>query len=166
MIDAIYQRRSYHDGFDGITKVSDDDVEAILKAAMNAPSAMNEQPWEFVVVNDTDKLAKLSTLTHGTHATATSSHTILLCAESGERGDRSMDIGLTAQNIMLAATELGIGSLPMGIWPNDEAQATIREIVDLPESMIAYLMIALGYPTETLPPNDRWLPERVHHNRF
>jgi len=165
-MDAIYKRRSYHDGFDGATKISADDLQKIIKAGMNAPSAMNRQPWEFIVVSDPDKLAKLANLTPGTHSTVTASHAILLCAEPDQLGHQALNIGMAAENMMLAATDLGIGSLPMGIWPNDETQATVRATTNLPESMAAYLMIAFGYPSTTLPPNDRWLPERVHYDTF
>jgi nitroreductase len=165
-MNAIYKRRSYHSGFDNESKISDENIKAILKAAMNAPSAMNEQPWEFVVITDPDKLTELSTLTGGTHAAATSSHTILLCASPDESGYQSMNIGMAAENIMLAAADLNIGSLPMGIYPNDKVQEKIRAVVNLPETITAYLMISLGYPNETLPPNNRWLPDKVHNNNW
>ncbi|MCL2174073.1 nitroreductase family protein [Candidatus Saccharibacteria bacterium] len=165
-MDAIYKRRSYHDGFSGTAKISDDDIEKIVKAGMNAPSAMNTQPWEFVIVNDPDKLAELANLTPGTRAVATASQTILLCADSETVGYQALNIGMAAQNMLLAAADLNIASLTMGIWPNDEVQTTLRKIINLPESTTAYLMLAFGYVAETLPPNDRWLPERIHYNVF
>jgi nitroreductase len=165
-MDEIYQRRSYHDGFDGARKISDDDINAVLKAGMNAPSANNTQPWEFVVVDDEEKLTKLANLKEsgGTRAAATASHAIIICAKPDEL--QEMNVGIALENIALVAAGLGIGSLIMDIVTNIGTQKTVKELLDVPDGFTAYIMLALGYPTETLPPNNRWLPDKIHTNKF
>jgi nitroreductase len=163
-MDEIYQRRSYHDGFDGARKISDDDINRVLKAGMNAPSADNTQPWEFVVVDDGEKLAKLAKATPWTGATATASHAIIICARPDEL--QEMNVGIALENIALAATGLGIGSLIMDIMASAETQKIVKDLLGIPDNFTAYIMIALGYLTETLPPNDRWRPKKIHINRF
>jgi nitroreductase len=163
MLKEIYTRRSYHSGFDGSRTISGEDINEILKAGMNAPSAMNSQPWEFIVVSDKEKLDKLSKVTGGTSATATASHAIIICAQPAEL--QEMNVGISVQNLALAAANLEIGSLIMGITI-DEAQKIVRDLLEIPDSYTAYTMIAFGYPTETLPPNNRWVETKIHRNKF
>lgn len=162
-MDAIYKRRSYHDGFSTEQKISNEDLDAILKAGMNAPSAMDTQPWEFVVVDDPEKLNELSQLTGGTHSTTTASHAIIICAQPTDLAE--MNVGLSTQNIVLSATDLGIASLIMGVYPNDEAQSKLHELLNIPDDYTAYIMIGLGY-AEAIPPNDRWIESKIHRNKF
>ena len=163
-MEEIFKRRSYHDGFDSEQKISDDDMSAILKAGMNAPSANNKQPWEFVVINDKEKLSTLAKVNNWTGACAKSSHVIVICARPDSYG--GLDVGIAVENIALQATHLGIGSLIMGIHDNDFVQNSIKQLLNIPDDFTAYIMIALGYPTEVLPPNDRWLPDKIHLNQF
>jgi nitroreductase len=165
-MDVIYKRRSYHQGFDGTRKVSGEDVNAILKAGMNAPSAFGSQPWEFLVIDDEELLKKFADLTGGTGSMATASFAVFLCADADGQGYQDFNIGVAAENMLLEATSRDIGSLTMGIYPNDEAQSKIREAVGLPDDMNAYLLLDFGYPTEILPPNDRFIEEKVHRNKW
>jgi nitroreductase len=167
-MDEIYKRRSYHGGFDGTTKISDGDINAILKAGMNAPSGMDEQPWEFVVIDNRKTLEQLSSVkdSGGTRACATASHVIVICQQPDKRDFAKINTGITAENMTIEAAHLGIGSLIMGIHSDESVQAAIKNILSIPTDFTAYLMVAFGYPTETLPPNNRWLPERIHNNKF
>jgi len=163
-MDEIYKRRSYHDGFDGTKKISDDDINAILKAGMNAPSANDTQPWEFVLINDAEKLQELSSLNHWTRAVGTSSHTIIVCMKPDIYA--GIDCGIAVQNIVLQAAHMDIGSLIMGVHDNEGYQQKIKSLLNIPDEYIAYSMIALGYPAETIPPNDKWYPEKIRLNSF
>jgi len=160
----VYKRRAYHNGFNGMNKISEDDINSILKAGMNAPTAMNTKAWEFVVVDDHDKLQHLASATRGTHACATASHVIVICVRPDDYA--GLNTGIAAENLILEATHLGIGSLIMGIHHDEAAQTLVKETLKIPSDYTAELMIAFGYPTETLPPNDYWLPEKIHHNEF
>ncbi|MDR1196863.1 MAG: nitroreductase family protein [Candidatus Nomurabacteria bacterium] len=163
MLKEIYKRRSYHDGFDDSRTISEEDINEILKAGMNAPSTDNTQPWEFVVVDDRELLVKLSRVTAWTKATATASHAIIICAEPDEL--QEMNVGIAVQNLALAAANLDVGSLIMAITIED-AQETVKDLLETPTAHTAYIMLALGYPTEPLPPNDRWVERKVHWNKF
>ena len=163
-MEEIFKRRSYHDGFDGQRKISDADMNKILKAGMNAPSAHDRQPWEFVVISAPEKLSFLSKVTSWTGACATSSHVIVICARTDKYG--GIDTGIAVENIALEATHLGVGSLIMGIHDNEPVQNSIKQLLNVPDDFTAYIMIALGYPTEVLPPNDHWFPEKIHDNKF
>jgi nitroreductase len=77
-----------------------------------------------------------------------------------------MNVGIAVQNLALAAANLDIGSLIMDVMSSAEAQGAVKELLGIPADYTAYIMIALGYPTETLPPNDRWVEGKVHRNEF
>jgi nitroreductase len=164
MLKEIYTRRSYHDGFDVSRRIGEDDINEILRAGMNAPSADDTQPWEFVVVDDRGLLEKLSQTTAWTKATATASHAVIICAEPDEL--QEMNVGIAVQNLALAAANLDIGSLIMDVMSSGETQNTVKELLGIPAGYTAYIMIALGYPVEVLPPNDRWVEGKIHRNRF
>ncbi|MDR0591551.1 MAG: nitroreductase family protein [Candidatus Nomurabacteria bacterium] len=166
-MDEVYRRRSCHKGFAQSRVVSEDDIRAILKAGMNAPSAENSQPWEFLVLEDRGALVKLGNIHEWTNACASASHVVILLAEPDEGGIQDINMGICAENIMLEATHLGIGSLIMGIHPgDDQAQETIKMMFAIPDSYTAYTMIALGYPAEAQEPNNRWIESKVHRGQF
>jgi len=165
-MDTIYKRRSYHAGFDSTRKISDNDIKEILKAGMNAPSGRDTQPWEFVVIDDKKLLVDLGNIKEsgGAKACATASHAILICSLTEDFAQ--INIGLSAQNIVLTATELNIGSLIMGIYPDEIVQARLHKLLNIPDDYNAYIMIALGYSTEILPPNDRFVESKIHRNKW
>ena len=126
------------------------------------------QPWEFLVVDDRELLTKLanSKETGGAKACATASHAIILLAKPDASGFQELNIGICAENLVLESTHLNIGSLIIGVYPNAQAQKVIKTAFKIPEEHTAYLMVALGYPTESLPPNNHWFEEKVHRNQF
>ena len=161
----IYTRRSYHDGFDG-RGVGETEITAILKAAMNAPSARDTQPWEFVIVKNRDMLAKLadSKKSGGARACKTAGFAVIICAD--DRILNSINAGLSAQNMVLAAENLGIQSLIMDVWETEEAQVNLKKWLNIPENLTAYAMVAFGHTSEKLPANDRFIKEKVHLEKF
>ncbi|MCL1877163.1 nitroreductase family protein [Candidatus Saccharibacteria bacterium] len=164
-MDEIYIRRSYHDGFSSLA-VEDDKIKAILKAGMNAPSARNTQPWEFVVVKDRAMLEKLanSKSSGGAGACKTAAFAVIICAD--DRMLNSINTGLAAENMMLAAENLDVQSLTIDIWETTEAQINIKQWLNIPENLTAYVMIAFGYADEKIAPNDRFIEEKIHWEKF
>lgn len=164
-MEEIYTRRSYHDGFDG-SDVDESDIKAILKAGMNAPSARNTQPWEFVVVRDREMLEKLanSKSSGGAGACKTAGFVVVICADDNMLN--SINVGLSAENMLLAAENLEIQSLTIEIWETVEAQVNIKKWLNIPENLTAYVMLAFGYAPEKLPTNDRFIEEKIHWEKF
>lgn len=177
VIQAIRERRS-------IRKfkpdpVSDDLVNVVLDAGRWAPSWANTQCWRFVVVRDQNIKEELAeTKGRGNpagEAIRTVPVTIVVCAElkkSGfykgeaptDKGDWFMfDCALAAQNMMLAAHSLGLGTVPVGLF--DAAKAA--EVLGVPAGMAVVLMLPLGYPAETpVAPRRKELREIVVQDRF
>jgi nitroreductase len=143
---------------------------SLLKAAMAAPSASNRRPWEFVVVTDRGQLARLQRWLllgryHGPQA-------IVVCGNMRRaypppaRDFWVEDCSAASQNILLAATGLGLGSVWIGIYPLKPLCAAVRRILQLPRQVVPLGMIWVGYPAEQKAPRSQYDPQRVHWERF
>lgn len=144
--DAIRARRNVRQYQD--RSISGDDLNRILEAGRRAPSSMNWQPWDFVVVTDRQHLTALSKVwIHGGHV-ARSAATIAVVApvpqDDFQRDWGPYDLGQATMNIMLAAADLGIGSGHSAVGDQDLA----RTILGFPEDRYLAYLIALGYPAD------------------
>lgn len=152
--------------------VTSEQVSAILHAAMSAPSGVNKQPWEFIVVDDPELLAQLAEALPYAKMTAHAPIAIVAC---GNR-DRFLegvddilweqDLSAASENILLAAHALGLGGVWTCIYPHEERIAPVRSILNLPDNLVPFNLIPIGYPEKEQTPIDKWHPERVHLNRF
>ena len=159
----IYKRRSIRKYID--KEISDEDVEAILKAGMNAPTARNLKPYEFIVIKDKDLLQKISEMKKNAYFAKDSNVTIVLLAR--ELSDYwQQDLGAVSQNMLLEATHLGIGSCWVGIAPNNEYENYMRNLLDIPEDVRVFSLITLGYPDEERRENDNFFEERIHYEKY
>ena len=145
-------------------------VEKLLRAAMQAPSAANQQPWEFIVVEDKDKLNELSKMTPYSKPVEGSAVTLVLLTDS--RTFRipaawHQDMGAAAQNILLEAVHLGLGGVWLGVSTLDAAAQYVSELFMLPDYIQPFALIALGYPKGA--ENvfvDRYNEEKVHYETW
>lgn len=147
--------------------VSQKDVETILHAAMQAPSAVNQQPWEFYVVTNKEILDKLSKVApHATPIANAPLGIVMVTKKNTIAKDYQMiDMGICSENIMLEAVSLGLGSVIIGIAPFKDRIEKVGEILDLPDTVDAFAVVAIGHPasSEKHPIEDRFDAERVHY---
>lgn len=129
--------------------VTDDDLEAVLDHARRAGSGKNTQPWELIVVRERDRLEELSAFGTYTSPLADCGAGILLVVDAdvshGAQRMNAFDCGRFAQNLMLAATDRGMGTVPQGLPDSDD----LRAFLELPDDREVLLGIALGHPAET-----------------
>ncbi|HKC29226.1 MAG TPA: nitroreductase family protein [Jatrophihabitans sp.] len=148
------------------------DLERILEAGRRAPSSGNWQPWNFVVVTDRDQLVELSKVWEvgGKHI-ASSAATIALVGQAPEderhREWMLYDFGQATANMMLEATDLGIGSGHSAVMDQEQAQ----RVLDFPDGYLCVYLIGLGYPADRplrpiQKPNRRPFEEVVHWGRW
>ena len=148
-------------------------VEQILRAGMAAPSAMNAQPWEFVVINDRDTLDKLASQLRYAKMLQQAPLAIVVCGrakwldrEGNERDNIFWvdDCAAATENILLAAHALGLGA----VWTaaKDDRAAIVKEALGIPEDLNTLCVIPIGFPAETPQPKDKWKPEKIHYNRY
>lgn len=173
MISAIAKRKSIRSFKD--TKVEAEKVERILRAAMRAPSGINGQPWEFIVVDDREVLSAMQKLSPGGRALQTAPLAIVVLEkEIPFRTEKALnwltpqDLGACTENILLQAVEEGLGAGWMGVGPGTPGQAALGELLQLPEGIKAYSIVGIGYPAEDaeLDAVDRFEPSRIHYNHY
>ena len=152
VMEAIRKRRSIRKFKPGAV-VTDEQIRAMLEAAMLAPSACNSRPWEFVVVKDRAMLDLIRKTHPYTGMLETASLAIVMLAlpetqkEPIMSGYYPQDCGASAENILLAAVELGLGACWCGVYPKEERIKEIREI--LGTEKLPFCVIAVGVPDES-----------------
>jgi nitroreductase len=167
VMDLIFKRRSIRQYTE--QEVSKEAVTLLLQAAMAAPSAANGRPWEFVAVTDKAALAELRDSLPGHY---NGQAAIVVCVNlalaSSPASERfwQQDLSAATENILLAATGLGLGSVWTGAYPAPERQGIIRRILGIPESVTALCLIWLGYPAEAKAPRTQYDEQRVHWQRY
>lgn len=137
---------------------------------MQAPSAGNQQPWEFIVVRDREALGRLSKMSPYSGPVAGSAVTLVLLANAGEMRIPTawqQDLGAAAENVLLEAVHLGLGAVWLGVATSEASTAFVRELYHLPEAIKPFCLIAVGRPdgqkNEFV---DRYRPERVHYEKY
>lgn len=150
-------------------KINKDDMNSILKAAMYAPSAMNLQPWQFIVIDD--KVVLKETIKSIPHAEMLkqSAAAVLVCGDKAIEKNESwllQNCSAAVQNILLSAYGLGIGSCWIGIQGMDDIVKNIILQFKLPENIIPVALISLGYPDETVTAEERFKTEKIHYNKW
>lgn len=145
--------------------VSDKQVETLLRAAMAAPSAMNGQPWRFVVVNDKDKLASMAEqLPYARLDTAPLA--IVVCGDlSVYKKFWTDDCSAATENLLLAAEAMGLGA----VWTaasDEERSGIVREALGLPENIHPLCVVPVGHPDGDFQPKDKWDPSKIHYNQW
>ena len=150
--------------------VSKADIETLLRAGMAAPTAVNKQPWHFVVVTDKAKLKELAG--NRGRMLEQCALAIVVCgnmdkALSGKgQAYWIQDCSAATENILLTAHALGLGAVWTGVYPMDDRVANVSKAVKLPETIIPLCVIAIGHPAESPTPKDKWKPENVSYNEF
>lgn len=151
--------------------VPDEAIELILRAAMQAPSGGNQQPWEFLVVRDSNNLEKLSGLSPYAKPVYGSSASIVVCANKDYLRFpelMEMDLGACTQNILLEATNLGVGSVWMSVHPTEDRVEYVKNLLKLPKNVIPFGVVALGYPEKESDFKfvNRYNSERVKYEKY
>ena len=164
----IFDRRSVRTYTD--RDVTPQEEEKLLRAAMQAPSAGNEQPWEFIVLRDGEQMLKIEEGQQYATMLKTAPLAIVVCGNTEcQRFPHDFwvqDCSAAIQNLLLEAVHLGLGGVWMGVYPVPERVENIKKVLSLPESVIPLGVIAIGQPAQQPQPADRYLPERVHRDRW
>lgn len=168
VVDNIMTRTSIRDYT--TQKVEKDKIETILRAGMAAPTARNCQPWSFVVIDDKEQLQKIAETMSNAKMTAKASIAIVVCGnmDKAMAGDSReywvQDVSAVSENILLTAHAMGLGAVWTGVYPIQKRIQNISDILSLPENIIPFSVIPIGYPAESPLPKDKWKPENVKYN--
>lgn len=166
-LEAILTRRSVRKY--GEEPVGDESVTTLLRAAMAAPSAGNQQPWHFIVVRDRALLEGIAAFHPYGAMTREAPLAIVVCADlelEQRPGFWVQDCAAATQNLLLAAHALGLGAVWLGIHPRPERIEATRALFGLPHQVIPLAIVPIGHPAESPAPVDRYNPRRVHFDRW
>jgi nitroreductase len=167
LFDAILTRRSIRKYTS--QKIDQDLVDKIIKAGMYAPSAVNKQPWHFIVFTDRKSMKEIMNVHQSSAMLAEAQTAILICYDENlqhDDGYGAVDCSNATQNMLLAAHALGIGACWIGIYPRQNRMEALHTIFGLPQHVKAFAVIALGYPDEKKQVAQRYKPERIHFEKW
>lgn len=161
-MDAIFHRTSIRKYL--AKKVENEKITEMLKAAMAAPSAGNQQPWEFYVVQSTEKLNQLAQASPFAGCTAKAPLAFVICYRKNCKfiDYAQIDVSAATENLLLKADELGLGAVWLGIAPLQKRMDAVKEILQLPEQLEAFAIVPCGYPDEEKIQQDRYDATRIH----
>jgi nitroreductase len=164
-LEAIHNRRSIREYQD--KTIPGELITKLLAAAMAAPSARNQQPWEFIVITDKGILSEISTINPYAQMAKKAPLAILVCGNlriETSPGYWVVDCAAAVQNMLLCAHALGLGAVWTGTYPNEERMDGYTTLLNLPEHVLPHTLVVLGYPAEQPPHQDRFNPERIHYD--
>lgn len=167
-MDIILNRRSVRKFT--LKNVEPEKISRLLHAAMQAPSATNQQPWEFIVVDDKAKVEKLSEFSPYSKMLMEAPIAIIMLERQRLRAQEfaPQDMGACTENLLLQAVEEGLGAVWMGVGKNNPRESFLIDMFNLPENIKPFAVIAVGYPADENANKfvDRYDETRVHYNNY
>ena len=164
MLEVIKKRRSIRRYTND--PMTDEDVMALLEAAMAAPSADNLQPWEFIVVDDGDLRRKLAETHPWSSMCAGAPVVFVICANDRRSKHWVEDASAATENLLLCATGRDLGAVWVGIYPNQESEKHVRATLGIPSAMRVLCMVPVGHPAEERPSGTKFDENKVHYNGY
>jgi len=166
-VEAILSRRSIRKYTS--SPVPDELIEELLRAAMSAPSAGNEQPWHFVVIRDQRILNEIPKFHEYSQMLREAPVAVLVCGDLKEQrheGFWIQDCSAATQNILVAAHTRGLGAVWLGVYPIQKRIDGLRRLLGIPEHAIPLSLISIGYPAEQKPSANRYDATRIHNDHW
>ena len=166
---VIHSRKSVR-SFTG-APVSKNDLDKIIRAGMAAPSAVNMQPWSFVVVTDRNKLDKLAAELPYAKMLYKAGAAIIVCTEADKAYERSkdfaiIDASLAGENILLAIEALGLGGVWTAVYPDTDRMNHVRAMFNIPQEVIPLNVIPVGVPTGVDKPKVKYKKGKIHWEQW
>ncbi len=167
MLEAIKIRRSIRTYTN--KKVEEEKIEQMLRAAMQAPSSKGASPWEFVVVDENEVLENLSKCQHRAKHVKDANICIVVLGNQDKfikPGKWMQDLGACTQNIMLEATNQGLASCWVGVFPKTKVVNKVRDALNLPQKLVPYAIVPIGYSEEENVFMDKFDKSKIHRNIY
>jgi nitroreductase len=166
-LETIFSRRSIRQYTS--EQVSDDQVQIILKAAMYAPSAVNKQPWHFVVFKDANTIQRIQEVHPSSGMLSKASVAILVCWDEHLQHDTGygpVDCSAATENMLLAAHSMGLGAVWVGLYPRQPRMEAVHKIFNLPDHVKGFAIVSIGYPAEKKQDPGRFDKSRIHTEKW
>lgn len=166
-LETIFNRRSIRRYTE--QNIDSETIILLLKAAMYAPSAVNKQPWHFIVIDSRKTMQQIMEIHPHAGMLRTASHGIVICGDEQLQHDDGywvVDCGAATQNLLLAAHSLGLGACWVGIQPREARKKAFSSLLGCPAHVKPFALVTLGYPAEAKPMPERFHPEKVKLNMW
>jgi nitroreductase len=165
-LNTIHSRKSVRN-FTG-EAVSKEDLQKIVEAGMCAPTAMNRQPWSFVIVTDREMLNKLLEALPSKKMLAKAGAAIIICAlpDKSSKEMSVIDCSLAGENMLLAIESLGLGGLWTAAYPDENMMSSLRTVLGIPDNVIPMNVMPIGHPDGSDKPKDKYKEENVHWDKW
>ncbi|MCD7936179.1 MAG: nitroreductase family protein [Tannerellaceae bacterium] len=150
--------------------IKKEEIEILLRAAMASPSAVNQQPWAFIVIDDRKVLQQLSDRLPFAKMVSKAPLAIVVCGDP----DKSIygkdfwiqDCSAASENLLLAVEALGLGAVWTSTYPDEERINTVRAILHLPKNVYPLNLIPIGHPLNEHHPKEKYREENIHYNKW
>lgn len=165
--DVVNTRRSIRSYTD--VAVPQEMVEKVIRAAMTAPSAGNQQPWHFIVIRNRKNLDQIPNFHPYSKMVKKCLVALLVCGDpNGKKWPAywPQDCSAATQNLLLAARDLGLGTVWAGIYPDESRMKGFREVFGIPETVFPFALIPIGWPVGEFKQQDRYNPALVHQEAW
>lgn len=167
-MNSIFTRRSIRNFTD--KEIECEKIERILRAAMQAPSAHNFQPWEFIVVESDKSKEMISTMSPHAHPAKKSKVSIVVLGNMKKIEKDNMwwqqDLGAAIQNMLLQIVEEGLGGVWLGFYPEMERTQKLKEYFKLPEEIIPFGVVAFGHSEQENKFIDRFDQSKIYFEKY
>lgn len=168
-LSVIHERKSVRN-FTG-ESVKKEDLETIVKAGMAAPTAVNMQPWAFIIVTERPILDALNKELPYAKMLDKAGAAIIVCAipekaHTGKMEYAIIDASCASENILLATEALGLGAVWTAVYPDSDRIKSVRAILKIPEKIIPLNVIPVGKPLGSDKPKNKWKPENIHREKW
>jgi nitroreductase len=153
-------------------KILQEHVDKLLHAAMSAPSAINRQPWAFVVVTDQQLLDQMGEAMPNCRCNNGAAVAFVMCGDMTKAIDGDMqgfwihDVSAATENLLLAAHAMGLGAVWTGVYPRMERVKMVQDFLSLPEHIIPLCIVPVGVPAEQPAVKDKYNAEIIHYNKW
>lgn len=168
-LSVIHNRKSVR-SFTG-QGVSKDALDKVVRAGMAAPTAVNMQPWAFVVVTDRKTLDTLAAGLPYAKMLDKAGAAIIVCAIPGKAYEKNLELSVidstcASENILLAVEALGLGAVWTAAYPYNDRMDVVRKTLNIPQEIIPLNVIPVGHPTGAEKPKDKYKPENIHWEKW
>ena len=167
----IMSRKSVRNYLD--KPIAVEDMQKILRAGMAAPTAVNQQLWEFIVIDQPDVLKRLGEELPYAKMLLRAHVAVIVCGNLAKTFDNNpqslywiMDCSAATENILLAVESLGLGAVWTAVYPEPSRVESVQRILNLPQTVMPLNVIPIGYPERDEQPKDKWNENAIHWNRW
>lgn len=164
-LSAIYNRKSVR-SFIKDRPVSDEDVQALIKAGMSAPSGKDTRPWEFVIINDRAILDKMAEELPTAKMLSQAPMAIVVCGDTIRSSYWYLDCSAATENILLAAEAMELGGVWTAAYPYRDRMATVIKHTNMPAQVLPLAVIPIGYPMGNHSVKDKYDEKKIHMNKW